>query len=107
MNLNTLSETAMSIGLGAVGFVVKSVAHPDRKYSVDFKMPNGKFAITRLSDGSNYFVGGLEDRYEFAIPVARISELKSEMSELIEQKEVILARLGTIAGELGTFASVG
>ncbi len=103
MNLNVLSAESVAAGLGAVGFVIKSLAHPDRKFTVMTAFPDGKFGIVRLDTGLSYLVAGTEDRYAFAMPIARITELRSEYKELVEQADTISARLGVVTGELGSF----
>ncbi len=102
MTLKELSVASVGMGLGAVGFVIKSLAHPERKFKVEAMLGNGKFAITRIDTGANYFVLGTEDRYEFAVTVARIREVKAEIGELTEQAATIAARLTELKGELGT-----
>lgn len=101
MNLKELSTQSLALGLGAVGFVIKSLAHPDRKFKVEALLGNGKFAITRIDTGANYFVSGTEDRYEFAVTMARIRELKEEKTELAEQAATIAARIVELDVELG------
>lgn len=107
MNLNTLSGQYGELAGKTVGFVIKSLAHPDRKFKVEAKLGNGKFAITRLDTGDSYLVMGTEDRYEFAITMARIREVKAEIVELEEQSATIAARLVTLNGELGAVGAVG
>lgn len=102
MNLNTLSEQNTGLTGSPVGFVIKSLAHPDRKFTVEAKLANGKYAITRIGTGQNFFVLGTEDRYDFAVTVARIREVKAEIVELEEQAGTIAARLTELKGELGT-----
>ncbi len=102
MNLKDLSAANVGLMGSAVGFVIKSLAHPDRKFKVEALLGNGKFAITRLDTGANYFVLGTEDRYEFAVTVARIREVKAEIVELEDQAGAIAARLLELKGELGT-----
>jgi hypothetical protein len=102
MNLNELSTQNVGLVGSPVGFVIKSLAHPDRKFKVEAKLGNGKFAITRIDTGANYFVLGTEDRYEFAVTVARIREVKAEIVELEEQAGTIAERLTELKGELGT-----
>lgn len=104
MNLNTLSAQAGEILGNTVGFMIKSLAHPDRKFKVEAKLGNGKFAITRIDTGVNYFVLGDEDRYDFAVTMARLREVKAEIAELSEQAKTIAVRLGTLKGELGDAA---
>jgi hypothetical protein len=105
MNLNQLSEQNTGLMGVAVGFVIKSLAHPERKFMVEAKLGGGKYAITRLDTGASYFVLGTEDRYEFAITAARIREVKAEIGELTEQAGVIAARLLELNGELGVVAA--
>ncbi len=93
MNLNTLSADALSASGSGIGFYIKSVAHPDRKFLVETKLANGKFVITRLDTGANYFVLGTEDRYELAVSFARISEVRAEIGELT-------ARIAELEGTL-------
>lgn len=108
MNLNTLSgEYAATTGGKIVGFVVRSVRHSDRTYKVEAKLGNGKFAITRVETGESYFVDGTEDRYTFAISLARVRELKGEIVELEEQAATIAARLSTLTTELGDIGIAG
>lgn len=102
MNLKELSEQNVTLMGSPTGFVIKSLAHPERKFKVEALLANGKFAITRLDTGANYFVSGTEDRYEFAVTVARIREVKAEIVELEEQATTIGARLTELKGELGT-----
>lgn len=104
MDLNTLSAEAGRVTGNVVGFVIKSLAHPDRKFNVEAKLSGGKFAITRLDTGASYLVSGTEDRYDFAIAMARIREVKAEIVELGEQAATIAERLTVLKTELGTFA---
>lgn len=104
MNLNTLSEESGRTTGSIAGFVIKSLAHPDRRFRVEAKLSNGKFAITRLDTGASYFVLGSEDRYEFAMPMTRIREVKQEIAELDEQAATIAARLSELKIELSDFA---
>jgi hypothetical protein len=101
MNLIDLSSTYMGETGNPVGFVVKSLSHPDRRYKVEFFLADsGKFAITRLGTGEGYLVKGSEDRYEFAVSMARIREIKAEIGELTEQTAVINDRLSFLKTEL-------
>lgn len=100
MTLEQLSVEALRVTGNALGFVVKSLAHPERKFKVCFKFASGKFGITRLDTGVDYIVEGGSDRYDFAIAMARIRELKTEIGELTEQQTVIATRLGALTGEL-------
>ncbi len=91
-----------------LGFVVKSLSHPDRKYKVEyFLADSGKYAITRLGTGEGYLVKGTEDRYEFAVSMARIREVKAEIAELGDQAGVITERLSILKNELVAFGIVG
>ena len=101
MTLQQLSAQSVGLWLGAMGFVIKSLAHPQRKFKVEAMLASGKFVITRLDTGSNYFVLGTEDRYEFAVTAARIREVKAEIVELEDQAVTIATRLIELNGELG------
>lgn len=107
MTLNDLSAEAGRVLGSTVGFMIKSLAHPDRKFKVEALLTSGKFAITRLDTGASYLVAGTEDRYDFSISMARVREVKAEIGELSEQVETINARLGTLKTELGTFGVPG
>lgn len=107
MNLEQLSTEALNATGSGLGFVIKSLAHPDRKFRVAYKMPSGKFAITRLDNGRDFFVDGSEDRYEFVIPVARIREVKATLVELSEQKATIDARMTELTSILDGLNAVG
>ncbi len=100
MNLNTLSAQNNETMGSKVGFVIKSLAHPDRKFKVEALLASGKFAITRIDTGASYFVSGTEDRYEFAVTLARVREVQAEKSELMEQLETIKARVAELDGQL-------
>jgi hypothetical protein len=102
MNLDTLSEQYGDVAGKTLGFVIKSLAHPERKYTVEAKLTNGQYAIVRLGTGSSYLVSGTEDRYDFAVSMARIREVKTEIGELESQAASIAARLFVLNGELGT-----
>jgi hypothetical protein len=101
MNLIELSAEAGRVTGKGLGFVVKSIAHPERKYKVEALLGNGEFVITRLGDGGkSYFVGGDQDRYDFSIPMARVSDLIAEKATLTE-------RLSVVTSELSTLGAVG
>lgn len=100
MTLEQLSTEAGRATGNVLGFVIKSLAHPDRRFRVCYKFASGKFGITRLDTGSDYLVGGDSDRYDFVIPVARIIEVKAEMAE-------ITARLAELDGMLGGLTNTG
>lgn len=100
MTLNELSVEAARVTGSGLGFGIKSLAHPDRKFRVCYKMGSGKFAITRLDTGTDYFVSGSEDRYAFSVPINRIGEVRAELSELSEQKTVIETRIGELTNVL-------
>ena|ERR1700676_1957211 len=104
MNLNQLSTESNRVTGSFTGFIIKSLAHPDRKFRVESKLSTGKFAITRLDTNSSYLVLGTEDRYEFAIPMGRILEVKTQVAELEEQAASIATRLITLKEELGTYS---
>ena len=102
MNLIELSAEAGRVIGKSLGFVVKSVAHPERKYKVEALLSTGEFVITRLGDGGkSYFVeGGDQDRYDFSIPMSRVSDLIAEKASLTE-------RLNVVTDELSTLGAVG
>ncbi len=102
MDLNSLSSAALTATGSGVGFVIKSLAHPERKFVVEAKLSNGKFAIVRLDTGASYMVLGTEYRYDFAMTFARISEIKAEISELTARIAELGATLAPVA-----FCSVG
>lgn len=93
MTLEQLSTAAATATGNALGFVIKSLAHPDRKFRVGYKFASGKFGITRLDNGKDFLVDGSEDRYDFVIPVGRIREVKAELANLSEQKSLIDIRM--------------
>lgn len=97
MNLNELSAAAAGVLGAGVGFVVKSIAHPERKFRVCFKMPgSGKYAITRLDSGEDFLVTGDADRYDFVVPVARVRTLKADKDQLLIEKATIETRIADI-----------
>lgn len=96
MTLEQLSLEAGRATGNVLGFVIKSLAHPERKFRVCYKFASGKFGITRLDTGADYLVGGDSDRYDFVIPVARIIEVKAEMAGLTAR----LAELDAVMGGL-------
>jgi hypothetical protein len=97
MNLNNLSNTVSSATGSGLGFVIKSLAHPERRYRVCFKFRSGLYGITRIDSGAgakkDFIVSGLEDRYDFAIPMNRVREVYSERTELLDQKATIESRI--------------
>lgn len=99
MTLEQLSANAFRATGNGLGFVIKSLAHPDRKFRVCYKMGSGKYAITRVAPagddniGKDYLVSGSEDRYDFAVPVGRLAEIREELAELGEQKGAIEVRM--------------
>lgn len=100
MTLEQLSTEAARATGNALGFVIKSLAHPDRKFRVCFKFASGKYGITRLDTGADYLVGGGEDRYDFVIAMNRIREVKLELGELSEQKAIIETKMAELNGVL-------
>lgn len=110
MTLEQLSTEATRATGNALGFMIKSMAHPERKFRVCYKFASGKFGITRIAPagdenvGKDYLVLGTEDRYEFVIPVARIREVKAELAELSEQKSVLETRIVELTGVLDGLA---
>lgn len=106
MTLDQLSTEASRATGNGLGFVIKSLAHPERKFRVCFKFASGKFGITRLDTGADYLVGGDSDRYDFVIPVGRIREVKAELIELGEQKATIDARMTELTDVLEGLAVV-
>lgn len=105
MTLDQLSAEAGRATGNALGFIIKSAAHPDRKFRVCFKFASGKYGITRVAPadgevGKDYLVSGAEDRYDFVIPLNRIREVKGELNELAEQKATIDARMLELTGVL-------
>ena len=100
MTLEQLSVAAAAATGNPLGFVIKSLAHPDRKFRVCFKFASGKYGITRLDTGTDYLVNGTEDRYDFVIPMNRIREVKAEIGELAGQKALIDARMVELNGVL-------
>lgn len=97
MKLNELSATAETVLGSGIGFVVKSLAHPDRKYRVCYKMAgSGKFAITRLDTGEDFLVTGDADRYDFVVPVARVRTLKADKDSLLVDLATINGRIAEI-----------
>lgn len=103
MNLDTLSAEYGRATGKTVGFVIKSLAHPERKFKVEAKLTSGQYGITRLDTGKSYLVLGTEDRYSFVIPMTRVTEVKAEIVELSEQATTIAERLTTLKAELGDF----
>ncbi len=99
MNLNMLSKTVLGATGSGLGFVIKSLKNPERHYRVCFKFPTGMYGITRIDLGvkvgakKDFIVSGIEDRYDFVIPMSRVKEVFSEKTELLDQKSVIDARL--------------
>jgi len=96
MNLDTLATEALRVTGSGVGFYIKSVAYPDRKFLVESKLTSGKYAITRLDTGISYLVLSTEDRYEMAISFARLTEVRAEIGELT-------ARIAELQGTLGEY----
>lgn len=102
MNLNKLSQTVLAATGTGLGFVIKSLEHPERKYRVCFKFPSGQFGITRLDSGikagakKDFIVDGSADRYDFVIPMSRVKEVYSERTELMEQQTTINARIAEL-----------
>lgn len=108
MKLNELSATAETVLGSGIGFIVKSLAHPDRKYRVCYKMAgSGKFAITRLDSGEDFLVTGDADRYDFVVPVARIRQLKTDKEALLVDLGTIQARIAEIDNAMGGLTNVG
>lgn len=107
MTLLELSAEAMRATGSGLGFVIKSLAHPERKFRVCYQFTSGKFGITRLDTGKDYIVEGATDRYDFVIPVGRIREVKAALVELTEQKLVIEARLVELGIEMDGLTAVG
>lgn len=107
MNLEQLSTEAGRVTGNALGFVIKSLAHPERKFRVCYKLASGKYAITRLDSGKDFLVDGSEDRYDFVIPIARIRDIKAELVELTDQKAVIDVRMTELTGVLEGLTNVG
>lgn len=112
MTLDQLSAEAARATGNPLGFVIKSLTHPDRKFRVCFKFASGKYGITRVSPndenvGKDYLVLGTEDRYDFVIPVARVREVKAELSELSEQKGIIETRMSELNSVLEGLAIGG
>jgi hypothetical protein len=70
---------------------------------VEAKLGNGKYAITRIDTGANYFVLGTENRYEMAFTAARIREVQLEIDELEAEAGAIAARLTELRGEVVGF----
>lgn len=106
MNLIDLSAEYGRVAGTTLGFTVKSLAHPERKFKVEALLGNGKYAITRLDTNASYFVAGTEDRYDFVVSMARVRALKAEIVELSEQAATINARLGVLTTELGSLGAV-
>lgn len=106
MTLEQLSGEALRVTGNALGFVIRSQAHPDRKFRVCYKFASGKYGITRLDNGKDFLVDGGEDRYDFVIPIGRIREVKAEKAELLEQMETIQARLGELDGVMDGLTNV-
>lgn len=100
MTLEQLSTEATRATGNGLGFVIKSLAHPDRKFRVGFKFASGKYGITRLDTGKDFLVDGAEDRYDFVIPLNRINDAMTELSELADQRAVIDARMTELTGIL-------
>ncbi len=98
MNLIDLSAEAGRVTGKSLGFTIKSLAYPERKFLVEAVVSGGKFAITRLDTGKSYFVAGTEDRYDFVVAMSRISELMSEKAHLIEALADVTAELTSLGG---------
>ena len=107
MTLKELSTEAARVTGSGLGFVVKSLKHPERKFLVGFEFKSGKYGITRLDTGDDYIVEGGSDRYEFAVNMARLREVKMEMTELNDQKTLIETRLAELTGELDGVTGAG
>lgn len=102
MTLEQLSAEATRVTGNPLGFIIKSAAHPERKFRVCFKFASGKYGITRVAPagdenvGKDYLVLGTEDRYDFVIPMGRIREVKTELSELTEQMVALETRIAEL-----------
>jgi len=97
MTLNELSASAATVLGNKFGFVIKSLAHPERKFRVGYKMDgSGQYAITRLDTGEDMFVKGDADRYDFVVPVARVRTLKADKDEITAQIATLQTRLTEI-----------
>lgn len=106
MNLVTLSAQNLATTGNALGFVIKSLAHPERKFKVEAKLTSGKFVITRFDNNESYMVLGTEDRYEMAVTAARLTEVKLEVGQLLEQRTIIADRLAELKETYGDVVEI-
>lgn len=107
MNLMQLSAAANDATGKSVGFVVKSLKNPERKYLVGYMSPiTGKFIITRLDTKEDFVVAADADRYELVVSLARLKAVKSEIKELTERQVEINERLSELQVECGELSDI-
>lgn len=107
MTLTALvAEFAAVTGGTGFGLVIKST-ETGNKFTVDYKLPTGKFVITRTDNGKSFIVEGNLVRYESVMSIGLVGEMRAEVIELEEQKGIIEGRLATLKSELSAVGLVG